>query len=120
MNLSTAHLTAAARLATLLGTASLLAMAGAMPGYAQEQAPIETDEIPEHVLITGSLIPVTTAVGVLVTNFTPRAFAKTGSLTTGDLFRTFPAAAVTPGPVASNPGNQIERGVRIALRNLDT
>ncbi len=120
MNSNTAHLTAATRLATLLGTASLLAIVGAMPGYAQEQAAVQSDEPPVTVLITGSLIRNTEAVGAPVNNFRPQDFAMTGALTTGDLFRTFPAAVVPPGPLATNPGNQIERGVRVSLRGLDT
>ena len=44
------------RLAILMGTASLLAMAGAMPSYAQGQVGTPEEEVPEVVLITGSLI----------------------------------------------------------------
>ncbi len=54
------------------------------------------DEIPETVLITGSLIKGTTAVGVPVTNLTPQDFSQTGALTSVDLFRTFPAANEAP------------------------
>src|SRR6185503_5493444 len=110
MRINTAHLTAARRLATLLGTASLLAMAGVTSGHAQAQAAIDSDEPPETVLITGSLIRNTEAVGAPVNNLRPQDFAVTGALTTGDLLRTFPAAVVPPGPLATNPGNQIERG----------
>ena len=38
-------------------------------------------------LITGSLIRGTVAVGVPVTNLTPMDFATTGAVTTADLFR---------------------------------
>ncbi len=120
MNSNTAHLSAAARLATLLGTASLLAMADAAPVSAQAQVAAPADEVPEIVLITGSLIRGTSAVGAPVTNFTPQDFATTGALTTADLFRTFPAATVSPGPLATNAGNQIERGTRVSLRGLDS
>ena len=108
------------RLATLLGTASLLAMAGMTTGHAQSQVAIDSDEPPETVLITGSLIRGTTAVGAPVTNFTPQDFATTGALITADLFRFFPAASVQPGAVATNVGSNIERGIRVSLRNLDT
>src|SRR6185503_16152369 len=120
MNSNTAHRTAATRLATLLGTASLLTMAGTTSGHAQSQTAIESDEIPEVVLITGSLIRNTEAVGAPVTNFRPQEFTTTGALTTADLFRTFPAAFVQPGAVATNVGANIERGIRVSLRNLDT
>src|SRR6266436_9612088 len=107
------------RLATLLGSASLLTMANALPAYAQG-AVAQNEEIPETVLITGSLIRGTAAVGVPVTNLNPQDFAMTGALTTADLFRTFPAANVTPGPVATNAGNNIERATRVNVRGLDT
>ncbi len=48
------------------------------------------DEVPETVLITGSLIRGTTAVGVPVTNLSPSDFARTGTLSTADLFRVAP------------------------------
>jgi outer membrane receptor protein involved in Fe transport len=91
-----------------------------MPGHAQAEAAADSEDVPEAVLITGSLIRNTEAVGAPVTNFTPQDFATTGALTTADLFRFFPAATVTPGPVATVAGNQIERGVRVSLRNLDS
>ena len=46
-------------------------------------------------------------VGVPVTNLTPNDFAMTGALTTADLFRTFPAANVAPGPVAKIAGMRV-------------
>ena len=101
------------KLATLLGTASLLTMASAT-------AQAQMGDIPETVLITGSLIKGTAAVGVPVTNLSPQDFAQTGALTTADLFRSFPAANVSPGPVATQSGANIERGTRVNLRQLDT
>src|SRR5205085_5284841 len=111
-------------LASLLGSASLLAMsAGA--AQAQQIAQAQTaqpavTEVPEQVLITGSLIRGTAAVGVPVTNLSPQDFAQTGALTTADLFRTVPAANVSPGPVAVQSGANIERATRVNLRGLDT
>ena len=75
------------RVTTLLGTASLLAMAQSEEVYAAEMV-AQADEIPETVLITGSLIRGTAAVGVPVINLSPQDFAMTGTLTTSDLFRT--------------------------------
>jgi len=109
----------AARLATLLGTASVLSMGHAIDAQAAE-AVAQVEDVPETVLITGSLIRGTTAVGVPVTNLTPRDFATTGALTTADLFRTFPAANVAPGPVATQGAANMERGTRVNLRGLDT
>jgi outer membrane receptor protein involved in Fe transport len=90
-----------------------------MPALAQGQV-AQAEEIPETVLITGSLIRGTAAVGVPVTNLGPQDFAMTGALTTADLFRTFPAANVSPGPVATMSGANIDRGTKVNIRGLDT
>ena len=44
----------------------------------------------------------------------------TGALTTAELFRTFPAAVVAPGAVATNGSPNIERGTKVNIRGLDT
>src|SRR4030095_1806258 len=106
-------LAARTQLATLLGTVSLLMMADATHGYAQAQLAAEANEPPETVLITGSLIRGTSAVGAPVANLNPQDFVTTGALTAGDLFRVFPAALVLPGAVATNGGPNIERGIRV-------
>ena len=94
-------------------------MGNAVDAQAQGEV-AQADEIPETVLITGSLIRGTTAVGVPVTNLSPQDFAMTGALTTADLFRTFPAANVAPGPVATMSGANIDRGTKVNIRGLDT
>ena len=110
------------KLASLLGSASLLAMANSGAALAQpmpmtaQAAP----EVPEQVLVTGSLIRGTVAVGVPVTNLSPQDFNQTGAINTGELFRTIPAANVTPGPVAVQSGANIERATRVNIRQLDT
>ena len=106
------------RVTTLLGTASLLAMAQAEGAYAAEMV-AQADEIPETVLITGSLIRGTAAVGVPVINLSPQDFAMTGTITAADLFRSIPQFNVSPGPVGTQGANQ-ERGTRVNLRQLDT
>jgi len=113
------------KLTTLLGTASLLAIGSAQSAYAQMTAQAQTaqagpEAIPEQVLITGSLIHGAAAVGVPVTNLSPQDFAQTGALTTADLFRTVPAANVSPGPVAVQSGANIERATKVNLRQLDS
>src|SRR5262247_3251926 len=112
--------TLATLLGTLLGTASLGTMAGAIPAFAQGQAVAQAEEIPETVLITGSLIRGTAAVGVPVTNLAPMDFAVTGALTTAELFRTFPAANTSPGAPGTSAGNFVARNTRVNLRGLDT
>src|SRR5258705_7514794 len=113
------------RISALLGTASFLTLATSLDVQAQQVAQAQTAqaapmEVPEQVLITGSLIHGTAAVGVPVTNLSPQDFAQTGALTTADLFRTVPAANVSPGPAATQSGAHIERATRVNLRGLDT
>src|SRR5437870_7579377 len=113
------------KLATLLGSASVMTVATALSAQAQQVAQAQTaqatpQEVPEQVLVTGSLIRGTAAVGVPVTNLSPQDFAQTGALTTADLFRTVPSANVSPGPVATQSGANIERATRVNLRGLDT
>src|SRR6185503_20199418 len=102
------------------GTASALTLGNAMDAFAQGEMVAQAEEIPETVLITGSLIRGTAAVGVPVTNLSPQDFAQTGALNTADLFRAFPAANVMPAGVATNSGATIERGVKVNIRGLDT
>src|SRR5216110_1747052 len=108
------------KLALLLGSASLLTMAHAIAARAQpeQRAQAGPEEVPEQVLITGSLIHGAAAVGVPVTNLSPQDFAQTGALTTADLFRTVPTANVSPGPVATQSGANIERATRVNIRGL--
>jgi len=113
------------RLATLLGTASFLTLAGSLDAQGQQVAQGQTaqaapQEVPEQVLITGSLIHGTAAVGVPVTNLGPQDFSQTGALTTSDLFRSVPAFNVSPGPIAVQSGANVERATRVNLRGLDT
>jgi Ca-activated chloride channel homolog len=76
----------------------------------QAEPAAKTEEIPETVLITGSLIRGTAAVGVPVTNLSPQDFAQTGTLTTSDLFRTFPSASKAPPAPAARAG-QLAQGL---------
>src|SRR5258705_2226280 len=120
MNPITSGISRGAKLATLLGTASLLTMANAISAYAQGQQVAQNEEIPETVLITGSLIRGAGAVGVPVTNLGPQDFAMSGALTTADLARPCPAANVAAGPVATMSGANIERATKVNIRGLDS
>src|SRR3979490_128543 len=91
------------RIAVLMGTASLVTIANAISGQAQNQrvAQAQTgragqEEIREPVRLTGPLIRGTAAVGVPVTNLGLKDFQTTGAIKTADLFRTIPAANVYP------------------------
>ncbi len=116
----------ASRLAVLMGTTSLLTIASAISAHAQNQqvaqaqtAQAAPEEIPETVLITGSLIRGTAAVGVPVTNLGLKDFQTTGAIKTADLFRTIPAANVYPTGDGANSGGHLEREQRVNLRGLD-
>src|SRR5215469_13781639 len=105
----------------LLGSASLFALSSAnAQTVAQAQmAQTNPQEVPEQVLITGSLIHGTAAVGVPVTNLSVQDFRTTGASTTADLFRTIPQANVAPGAVATNSPGQLQRLTRVNIRGLD-
>ena len=109
--------------AALMGSASLFTVANALSAHAQQmtaQAQMaQAEEIPENVLITGSLIRGAAAVGVPVTNLGVQDFQTTGNPTIGDLFRTVPVANVAPGPAAVNSGGHQERETRVNIRGLD-
>src|ERR1051325_1853606 len=117
------------KLTTLLGSVSVLSLANAMGAHAQQVAQAQVAqaqmaqatpaEVPEQVLITGSLIHGAAAVGVPVSNLSTQDFAMTGSLTTADLFRTIPSANVSPGPVGTNANANIGKQTRVNIRNLD-
>src|SRR5882762_270449 len=110
------------KLATLMGSASLLTMANVLAAQAQQVAQAQmaqAQEVPEQVLITGSLIHGTAAVGVPVTNLNVQDFRQTGAQTLADLFRTVPVANVSPGAVATNSGGHLERETRVNIRGLD-
>jgi outer membrane receptor protein involved in Fe transport len=110
------------KLTALLGTASFFTIYHAIGVQAQQVAQAQVaqaTEVPEQVLVTGSLIHGAVAVGVPVTNLGTQDFAQTGALTTADLFRTIPSAVVSPGPIATNANNNIGKQTRVNIRNLD-
>src|SRR5258708_40210639 len=90
-----------ARLTTLFGTASFLTLATSLDAQAQQVAQAQMaqaqPEVPEQVLITGSLIRGTVAVGVPVTNLGAQDFKTTGALSSADLFRSIPEFNVNVG-----------------------
>src|SRR5437588_13100061 len=97
------------RFATLMGSASFLTLTATLTANAQQVAQAQMAQaagaaIPEQVLITGSLIHGTAAVGVPVTNLGTQDFTQTGNITIGDLFSCVPQANVAPGPTSVNCG----------------
>ena len=81
--------------------------------YAAEMV-AQAEEIPETVLITGSLIRGTAAVGVPVVNLSLKDFAISSTLTASD--GSSPAVQRESGPVATQAANN-ERGTRVNLRD---
>src|SRR6478672_12242752 len=114
------------RLASLLSSASFLALVGSVEAQAQQvaqaqMAQAQPEGVPEQVLITGSLIRGTVAVGVPVTNLGAQDFAQTGALSTADLFRSIPQFNVGVGGGAGTiAAGRAEGGTRVNLRQLDT
>src|SRR5215471_6655364 len=114
------------RLASLLSSASFLTLLGPVGAQAQEvaqaqMAQAQPETVPEQVLITGSLIRGTAAVGVPVTNLGAQDFRQTGSLSTSDLFRSIPEFNVNVGGgVGTVAAGRAEGGTRVNLRQLDT
>src|ERR1700686_2007047 len=106
-----------------MGSASLLTLTNVLAAQAQQVAQAQTaqaaPEVPEQVLITGSLIHGTAAVGVPVTNLSVQDFRITGAATTADLFRSVPVANVAPGALATNSPGQLQRLTRVNIRGLD-
>ena len=114
----------ASRIATLMGSASLLTLTTALSANAQMQAQAQMAQaapamVPEQVLVTGSLIHGTAAVGVPVTNLGVQDITTTGFSTIGELFQTIPAAQTTL-PQSTISGGHIERNNQVNIRGLDT
>src|SRR2546423_9212398 len=114
----------ASRLATLMGSASFLTLTATLTANAQQVAQAQMAQaapgaIPEQVLITGSLIHGTAAVGVPVPNLGTQDFTQAGAIPIGVLFRPVPAANVAPGPASVNSGAQQDRLTRVNIRGLD-
>src|SRR5258708_1067081 len=114
-----------ARLTTLFGTASFLTLATSLDAQAQQVAQAQMaqaqPEGPEQVVIRGSGIRGTVAVGVPVTNLGAQDFKTTGALSTADLFRSIPEFNVNVGGGAGTvAAGRAEGGTRVNLRQLDT
>lgn len=121
MNLSSVYCNHRAKVAAFYGTVSFLTLAVATHQTGRAYAGQAPEEIPENVLITGSLIRGTVAVGVPVVNLNPMDFAVTGAVNTSDLFRTIPQFNVNVGGgVGTVAAGRAEGGTRVNLRQLDT
>src|SRR5438067_3077792 len=114
----TGRATGARRFTQLFGTASIFAIAQASAAQAQQMAASAADLVPEQVLITGSLIRGTVAVGAPVTTLSTQDFAQAGVVSIGDLLTTLPEFLnhVAPSFAAGGFQNFINR---INIHNLN-
>ncbi len=94
-----------AKFAALLQTASFLAIGNVLTAQAQIPPPM-TQEPPEQVLITGSLIHGAATVGVPVTGLTDQDFKETGSLTVADVLKELPAVTVQVSNAVNESGGE--------------
>ena len=97
------------KLSFLLGSASLLTLAGSGVSQAQVQ----------EVLITGSVITGSAAVGVPVTSIGVDEFRNIGALTVADVIRTLPSIEMANFETAAAGGRAGERGARVDFRSRD-
>src|ERR1700716_1702884 len=118
------HARGAVYLAALLGTASFLALAA---GAAQAQAPAQTQAQaqasatpPEQVLITGSLIRGTVAVGVPVSEVTPLEFVETGKLSLTEILKTIPALKIDAEASPTYGGGALTFEQNVQIHGLGT
>lgn len=87
----------------LLGQASLLTLASTMGAQAQMQGAV-SEQVPEQVLVTGSLIRGTVAVGAPVTTLGTSDLANTGAVSIGQLLTTQPVFANYTADSAASGG----------------
>lgn len=108
----------AAKLSSLFGSASLFAIAAGMPAFGQAQTAATAPQIPEQVIVTGSLIHGTPAVGVPVTTLSTQDFKVTGALTTADLLKTLPAVVVQASASSTFNGGYITGTQDVEIHGL--
>lgn len=103
--------------ATLLGSASLIVLANVLAGTAQAQmqAAATTEQPPEQVLITGSVIHGAAAVGVPVTQVSPQDFTETAAINVADYLKYVPAVTEANSVNASASPGGIERGFYVDI-----
>ena len=116
---------ASIRLAKLFCSASVAAMAaGGAAARAQGQQ-VAQEDIPETVLITGSLISGAVSVGVPVSSLRTLDFVETGQLSLTDVLKSIPSLDVDAqsspiGALSHSARSEIAQRTRVAsLRHVD-
>src|SRR5262245_9142144 len=114
----------ATKLAALLGSVPMGTLATCVSAYAQagaaQTAQAAPMQVPEEVLITGSLIHGAVEVGVPVVQLGTIEFQQTGALTVSDLLRSVPAIAVEASTSIANGGGQINRAEGVDIHSLNS
>src|SRR5690242_1415183 len=116
MNLATKR---AVKYGALLQTASFFALANVLTAQAQT-AQTARMQVPEQVLVTGSLIHGAAVVGVPVQAVSGTDFVETGALTTSDVLKEIPALVVLPSNSATNPGGTLTHPQTVSIHGIDT
>ena len=106
-----------APLATLFCTTSFAALAAVTAAHAQTQAPSNTAPV-EEVLVTGSLISGTQAVGVPVTSLGAGDFQSSGAITIADLLKDVPALYIQPSNAQAVQGGNQDRIATLDIHKL--
>ena len=106
-----------AALAALFCTTSFSALAAMTAAYAQAQTPSGTPPV-EEVLVTGSLIRGTQAVGVPVTSLSAQDFQETGAITIADLLKSVPSITMQPSNAPQVQAGNETRTATLNIHNL--
>src|SRR4051812_10877403 len=101
----------------LLGSASVLALAGSTPAFAADQATIAPAPV-EEVLVTGSLIRGAEAVGVPVTTLGAQDFQQTGAITVAELLKNVPALFIQASNTPAVQGGNQTRTATLDIHKL--
>ena len=108
-------------LAVLLGTASFAAIAAGGAASAQTQMQAQASQTPpEQVLVTGSLIRGTVAVGVPVSALTPQEFIETGQLSVTDILKSVPALRIDAEASPTYGGGTLSFEQNVQIHGLGT
>jgi outer membrane receptor protein involved in Fe transport len=107
------------RLANLFCSASIVAMAAGSAAWAGEVV-AQADEIPETVLITGSLIQGTVSVGVPVSSLRTLDFVETGQLSLTGILQTIPSLDIDAQASPTYGGGTLSFLQNVQIHSLGT
>src|SRR5678815_2062561 len=106
--------------AVLLGTASFMAIAVTGAAKDKEKRTPQADQVPEQVLITGSLIQGAAAVGVPVTDLRAADFVETGQLTLTDILKSVPSLDIDAQASPTYGGGTLSFLQNVQIHSLGT